>query len=95
MAEVGIDISHHTCDPVDRYVNEDFDLVITVCDAANENCPSFAGARHTIHHAFLDPDSAEVDAPQRLDVFRQVRDEIGAWAKQLVATDFGTTVKLT
>ena len=41
MAEVGIDISGHTSDAVDCYADQDFDLVITVCDDAREQCPVF------------------------------------------------------
>jgi arsenate reductase len=42
MKEVGIDISHHTSDSVEKYLNEDWDYVITVCGGANENCPVFS-----------------------------------------------------
>ncbi len=45
IAEVGIDLSSHTSDHVDRYVGEDFDLVVTVCDSARESCPVFPGAK--------------------------------------------------
>ena len=44
MAEVGIDLPGHTSDHVDRYVGEDFDLVVSVCDSARESCPVFPGA---------------------------------------------------
>ena len=59
MAEVGIDLSTHTSDHVDRYVGEDFDLVVTVCDSARESCPVFPGAKRVIHHAFEDPDRGD------------------------------------
>ncbi len=45
MDEVGIDISSHTSDHVDQYVEDDFDLVITVCDSARESCPVIPGAK--------------------------------------------------
>ncbi|NCC91512.1 MAG: arsenate reductase ArsC, partial [Spirochaetia bacterium] len=41
MKEAGIDISHHTPEMVDRYINDKWDYVITVCDHANETCPLF------------------------------------------------------
>ena len=86
MAEASIDISHHRGDHVDQYVSEDFDWVITVCDAARESCPVFPGARQTMHHAFQDPDAAEGDEAQRLEVFREVRDAVGVWAKDFLKT---------
>lgn len=43
MKEVGIDISHHTSDSVDKYLGEAWDYVITVCGGANEACPAFMG----------------------------------------------------
>src|SRR5205809_6311040 len=44
MAELGIDISRQKSKTLDRYLNEPFDRVITVCDDANESCPLFPGA---------------------------------------------------
>src|SRR5438105_13816622 len=41
MAELGIDISRQQSKTLDRYLNEPFDRVITVCDDANESCPLF------------------------------------------------------
>ena len=43
MAELGIDISHHRSKSVDDLAGEHFDLVITVCDQAQEQCPIFPG----------------------------------------------------
>lgn len=85
MAEVGIDISAHTSDPVDRYADQDFDLVITVCDAAREQCPVFPGAKRVLHRAFEDPDYPELDEAAFTDVFRRIRDEIGAFCRDLLA----------
>ena len=77
MAEVGIDISDHTSDPVDRYVSNEYDLVLTVCDTAKAACPVFPGARRTMHHAFEDPDYPDMPAEEFANVFRRIRDEIG------------------
>ena len=43
MSEIGIDISRHTSDPVEKYLNDEWDYVITVCGGANETCPTFIG----------------------------------------------------
>lgn len=78
MAEVGADISGQESKTLDRYLGEPFDYVITVCDAANEACPVFPGARERLHWSFADPSRARGDEEERLAVFREVRDEIRA-----------------
>ena len=85
MAEVGIDISGHTSDHVDEYLDDDFDLVVTVCDQAKEACPVFAGARQTLHRAFEDPDYPWMDEEEFADVFRRIRDAIEAFSRELLA----------
>src|SRR5215471_6355700 len=59
MAELGIDISGHESKTQERYLNQPFDAVITVCDDANETCPVFPGARQRLHWSFPDPSKAE------------------------------------
>ncbi len=85
MAEVGIDISRHTSDHVDRYVANEYDLVITVCDVAKTACPVFPGANRTLHRAFEDPDYPEMAEAELTDVFRRIRDAIGAFSRDLLA----------
>ena len=84
MEEVGIDISGHTSDHVDRYIEKEFDLVLTVCDSARESCPVFPGARRTLHRSFEDPDYPELSEAQLTVVFRRIRDEIGAFSRELL-----------
>ena len=84
MAEVGIDISAHTSDHVDRYVAGGYDLVLTVCDSAREVCPVFSGARRTLHHGFTNPDQPELSDAALVRLFRQVRDEIGDYCRSLL-----------
>jgi arsenate reductase (thioredoxin) len=50
--------------------------VITVCDAANEACPVFPGAKNRLHWSFEDPSQATGTEEERLRLFRKVRDEI-------------------
>lgn len=76
MAELGIDIGGQTSKTLDRYLDQPIDLVITVCDAANESCPIFPRARQRWHWSFPDPSKATGDEAARLAVFRQVRDAI-------------------
>ena len=55
MAEIGIDISHHRSKSVDDLAGEAFDLVITVCDQAQQQCPIFPGETEVMHVGFPDP----------------------------------------
>jgi arsenate reductase len=77
MREAGIDISHHTSDPVEKYLNEEWDYVITVCGGANESCPAFFGkVKHRLHIGFDDPSHAIGSDEFIWGEFRRVRDEI-------------------
>jgi arsenate reductase (thioredoxin) len=76
MAELDIDISKQESKTLDRYLDQPFDAVITVCDQANEACPVFFGARQRMHWSFSDPSKAQGDQEQQLAVYRQVRDAI-------------------
>ncbi|MEG1616342.1 MAG: arsenate reductase ArsC [Bacteroidales bacterium] len=77
MQEAGIDISAHTSDPVEKYLNEEWDYVITVCGGANESCPAFTGkVKNRIHMGFDDP-SHVTGTPEFVhSEFVRVRDEI-------------------
>lgn len=77
MKEIGIDISHHTSDSVDKYLNEAWDYVITVCGGANEACPAFSGkVKHRIHIGFDDPSHATGTDEFIWSEFIRVRNEI-------------------
>ena len=78
MREVGIDISAHRSKSVDEFAGQPFDYVITVCDAAREQCPVFPAATRRVHWSFDDPAAATGDEAARRAVFRRVRDEIRA-----------------
>jgi arsenate reductase (thioredoxin) len=78
MAEMGVDISAQKSETLDRYLGESLDLVVTVCDDANESCPVFPGARERLHWSFPDPSKAAGGYDERLLAFRNVRDRIRA-----------------
>src|SRR5438128_12604308 len=82
MAELGIDISTQESKTLERYLDEPFDKVITVCDQANETCPVFFGAKERIHWSFPDPSTASGTEAQQLEVFRAVRDAIRSRIEQ-------------
>jgi arsenate reductase len=78
MAELGIDISGQESKTLERYLDQPFDQVITVCDQANEACPVFFGARERLHWSFPDPSQATGSEDEQLAVYRSVRDAIRA-----------------
>ena len=82
MAELGIDISQQQSKTLERYLDEPFDDVITVCDTAAETCPIFPGAAHRRHWSFIDPSKATGSENEQLAVYRRVRDEIHSRIEQ-------------
>lgn len=64
--------SKHT----DQFRDTEFDLVVTVCDDAAENCPIWLGKGKHVHMGFTDPAKAEGTEEEQLAVFRSVRDAI-------------------
>lgn len=77
MKEIGIDISTHSSDSVDDYLNEEWDFVITVCGGANESCPAFLGkVKNRIHIGFDDPSDAVGSNEFVWSEYLRVRDEI-------------------
>jgi arsenate reductase len=75
LAEIGI---HHQGESkhTDNFKDIDFDLVITVCDSAAEDCPLWLGKGRRIHMGFPDPAAAIGTEEEIMSVFRQVRDDI-------------------
>lgn len=79
MKEMGIDISHHIPEKVDKYIDREWDYVITVCGGARDECPYFSGkVKHRLHIGFDDPADAIGTEEEVLDVYRRIRDEIKA-----------------
>ncbi|MGH7392126.1 MAG: arsinothricin resistance N-acetyltransferase ArsN1 family A [Candidatus Rokuibacteriota bacterium] len=76
MSEVGVDLTWHSSKTLERFLEQPWDHVITVCDAANEACPVFPGTSRRLHWSFPDPSQATGTDDERLEVFRRVRDEI-------------------
>ncbi|MCQ2251268.1 MAG: arsenate reductase ArsC [Bacteroidales bacterium] len=84
MKEIGIDISAHYPKHVERYINQEWDYVITVCGGARDNCPVFSGkVSHRLHIGFDDPDAFSGPEEEVLNEFRRVRDEIAAKMKEI------------
>ena len=76
MKEIGIDISAHTSKPLESFLEQEIDTVITVCGNANEACPVFSGNLHRYHWGFEDPAHASGTEKEIMDEFRTIRDQI-------------------
>ncbi len=76
IAELGVDLSGYRSKSADEFRQANLDAVITVCDDAAENCPVWLGPGRTVHIGFPDPAKASGSEAEKLEVFRQVRDDI-------------------
>ena len=84
MKQDGIDISKHTSNNIDEYYDIDFDLVITVCDNAKENCPFFPTKAIKFHYNFPDPAKAAGSENEIMNEFRSVQQMIKTYCKDFV-----------
>jgi arsenate reductase len=85
MRELGIDLTTHSAKGIEAFATEPpMDLVITVCDEAQEACPFFSHARHQVHWGFPDPSRATGSEEERLAAFRHIRDLIAAKINRLL-----------
>jgi arsenate reductase (thioredoxin) len=79
MREVGIDLSGHRSKTLDELADPwNFDVVLTVCDSANEACPAYPAKTKRLHVSFPDPSGHD------LAVWRDVRDALGGMSYVLV-----------
>ena len=76
MHEIGINITNQHSKTLERYLHKPFDMVITVCVAAAEACPTFPGAVQRQHWSFEDPSKAMGSEAEQLVFCRRIRDEI-------------------
>jgi arsenate reductase len=88
MAEAGVDITGQSSKLAASLADVDFDLVITVCGHADENCPAFLGKSRVVHVGFDDPPKLAKTAAneeEALNHYRRVRDEIREFVSQKLA----------
>ncbi|MBN1314192.1 MAG: arsenate reductase ArsC [Anaerolineales bacterium] len=76
MSELGIDITNSDPKNVSEFRDVDFDLVITLCDDAAENCPLWLGKGKVVHKSFPDPAKATGSKIEQTSYFRTIRAEI-------------------
>lgn len=84
MKEDGIDISNQTSNTIEDYWDNQFDVVLTVCDNAANTCPYFPGKVQRIHRSFFDPTVVQGTPEQVMSEFRKVRNEIKAFSEEFV-----------
>lgn len=76
LAEIGIDASAQTSKTLHRFLDEPFDYVITVCDAANDACPIFPNGGQREHWSLPDPSKVGGSEERQLEAYRDVRDDL-------------------
>jgi arsenate reductase len=74
LAEIGIDISKNRSKSVDEIDPKTVDTVITLC--AEEECPVFLGKAERLHWGLPDPGVGKYGDAEKLQSFREIRDEI-------------------
>ena len=76
LSEIGIDASAQTSKTLHQFLDEPFDYVITVCDAANDACPIFPNGGQREHWSLPDPSKVGGSEDRQLEAYAEVRDEL-------------------
>ncbi len=85
MSEDGVDISNHTSNNVNEYLDINFDIILTVCDHAFENCPYIPSKNALrLHHNFTDPSKVKGTKEEIKNTFLKTRDEIKKYCSNLI-----------
>ena len=82
MKEINIDISTHKSKTINTLEIGVFDIMITVCDSAKETCPNILSITTKIHKSFKDPATASGSYDEKLQLYREVRDQIDIFCRQ-------------
>jgi arsenate reductase (thioredoxin) len=76
IEELGVAMDHARSKSAQEFLDKPFDLVVTVCDAAAADCPTWPRARHLVHWSIEDPSFVRGTEQQKSDAFRATRDEL-------------------
>jgi protein-tyrosine-phosphatase len=76
MKERGVDISRWRTKSLDELRDQQFDIVVTLCDRVREACPEFAGTPRLVHWSIPDPSTATSTDGDACQVFRDVADDL-------------------
>jgi arsenate reductase len=85
LSEIGIDHDGRPKSLVE-FSGQPFDLVITLCEDSDDNCPVWLGKGQKLHHPFPDPAKVKGSEDEVLMAFRQVRDGIAEQITPLLLT---------
>lgn len=88
MGEVGVDLTEHSSDDVEQYLDQRVDVVIAVCDDAADSCPEFDRPAQLLRWPFPDPARATGTREEVLAAFRKVRDSIRERIESWIASGF-------
>ena len=88
MSKDNIDISNHSSNTIDEYLNKEITHVITVCDHANESCPVFLKKTHFTHHNFKDPSKFNGGELEIEEAFIKCRNEIKTFSERYLKKHF-------
>lgn len=86
LAEIGIDASDQTSKSAEPFLDQPFDVVVTVCDSAAKDCPLWPGAKRIEHWPIVDPSWGPDDPATRYDRFVATRNELQKRIDELMAT---------
>jgi arsenate reductase len=89
MKELGIDMTKNRSKSVNEFYHDRFDYVITIHDEARKKSPTFQGSHTKIHKSLEDPADVKGSDSEKLDAFRNTRDQIKEWL-----TDFAERYQL-
>jgi arsenate reductase len=76
IEELGLGMDEARSKPAEEFREDPFDLVVTVCDSAAADCPTWPRARHLVHWSIEDPSFAGGNEETRLAAFRATREEL-------------------
>jgi arsenate reductase len=76
IEEIGLKTAGLRSKPIDEFLQQPIDLVVTVCDHAKEACPVMPGVAQTFHWPFEDPADATGTDEEKMVTFRKIRDQI-------------------
>ena len=86
MSQVGVDMHEQYSKSAEPYLNQKFDVVVTVCDSAAKDCPNWPGAQRIEHWPIVDPSYGIDDPATRLDRFVETRNDLMQRIDELVAS---------
>ena len=76
IGDLGFSLKRAWSKGADEFLAQPFDLVVTVCDSAALDCPTWPGARHLLNWSVEDPSFLPGSEEKRLEAFRATRDDL-------------------